>query len=363
MLSLHHRIAQANALLAPFAVPHGGGMGRAHGDEPDETRFPFQRDRDRILHTQAFRRLKQKTQVFVAGHGDHYRTRITHTIEVAQISRDTARALALNEDLSEAIALAHDLGHTPFGHAGEEQMRDCLQPYSKPFEHNEQSLRIVTLLEHRSSKYLGLNLSREILEGLRKHRERSQGNEQSLSLEAQIVNLADEIAYSAHDTDDGLRAKQFSVDDLRSTTLAEAAYQHAALGGTEIRGALVYLLLKDLLTETERRLQEENIRTLDDVYASKTTLVGFSASMEKNLHELRTFLWNRLYISPSVLKQARHGKRVIRTLFTHYMKRPPEKVKLLQKKTGGALEEAVKDYIAGMTDPYALQCFEKMVTA
>jgi len=170
MKSLSEREALTSKLLEPYAVPLSGTLGREYLEEEDVTRFPFQRDRDRILHTQAFRRLKHKTQVFVSGHGDHYRTRITHTLDVAQISRDLARTLSLNEDLAECIALAHDLGHTPFGHAGEEAMNVCMQEYGRTFEHNEQSLRIVSVLESRSTKYDGLNLHREILEGLHKHR-------------------------------------------------------------------------------------------------------------------------------------------------------------------------------------------------
>lgn len=161
MHSLLDRLEDVNTLLAPYSVPHGNGLGRVYQEPEDATRFPFQRDRDRIIHTQAFRRLKHKTQVFVSGHGDHYRTRITHTLEVAQISRDIARTLQLNEDLAEAIALAHDLGHTPFGHAGEEAMNECMQKFGKTFEHNEQSLRTVRLLEERTAQYQGLNLNCE----------------------------------------------------------------------------------------------------------------------------------------------------------------------------------------------------------
>ena len=303
---------------------------RKYPEAEDKTRTPFQRDRDRILHTQAFRRLKGKTQVFVSGHGDHYRTRITHTLEVAQISRDVARTIGLNEDLVEAIALAHDLGHTPFGHAGEDAMRECMKKYGKNFEHNEQSLRIVTLLEDRSNQYPGLNLSREILEGLKKH---SGGN---LSREAQVVNLADEIAYTAHDCDDGVRAKQFTERDLASTKLGKMALERARPRGTEPRGAVVDLLVSDL-------------------YASSDTHISFSPTMQKDLKELRDFLDRKLYRSASVLRQANHGKRILKKLFAAYMKKPPKKVLELQKKTKSSLEESVKDYIAGMTDEFAIK--------
>ncbi|MDD5055519.1 MAG: dNTP triphosphohydrolase [Candidatus Peribacteraceae bacterium] len=360
MLPLSSRITQANSLLAPFAVPHGKGLGRVHPEPDDATRFPFQRDRDRILHTQAFRRLKHKTQVFVSGHGDHYRTRITHTLEVAQISRDIARTLGLNEDLAEAIALAHDLGHTPFGHAGEEAMAACMKPFGKTFEHNLQSFRIVTLLEDRSEQYQGLNLSQEILDGLVKHssphdRPTTESLPRSPSLEAQVVNIADEIAYTAHDTDDGLRAGQFSSDDVRTTKLGALASVQATKHGTELRGAIVHLLVSDLYEATGRKLATPSIRSLDDVYRSAEPLICFSTAMQTILNEHRMFLWNRLYLSASVQRQANRGKKIVTSLFRRFLKRPPVKVLSLQRKTGSIVEEAVKDYIAGMTDGFAIQ--------
>lgn len=360
MKTLSERIAKANTLLAPYAVPHGGGLGRESSEAEDSTRFPFQRDRDRIIHTQAFRRLKHKTQVFVSGHGDHYRTRITHTLEVAQISRDIARTLGLNEDLAECIALAHDLGHTPFGHAGEDAMNTCMQTFGKLFEHNEQSLRIATLLEERSSRYPGLNLSREILEGLMKHRTPHDSPsptklERSPSLEAELVNLADEIAYTAHDTDDALRAKLCTEKDVALTSLGKAAYERSRENGTELRGAIVGLLVEDLYRQTESNLKFAKIATLHNVYATKDQIVAFSESLHEQLSELRQFLWNRLYQSPSVLRQANRGRRILRSLFTHYLRHPNAKIKLLMKKTGSELEDAVKDYIAGMTDTFATE--------
>ncbi len=365
MRSLSDRLSQANALLTPYAVPHGGGLGRAFPESDDATRFPLQRDRDRIIHTQAFRRLKHKTQVFVSGHGDHYRTRITHTLEVAQISRDIARTLGLNEDLAEAIALAHDLGHTPFGHAGEEAMRACMEKCGKTFEHNEQSLRIVTVLEDRTSKYSGLNLSCEILEGLMKHRTphdvpKHDALPRSPTLEAQVVNLADEIAYTAHDTDDGFRAGLFTLEETCKTVLGALAAKKTKDRRTELRGAIVDLLVSDLYAETESQIATSSVLSLEDVYRASDPLVVFSPMMTENLSELRTFLWDHLYKSDAVQTQARHGQSVIVDLFSAYMKKPPAKVLELRKKTGGALEEAIKDYIAGMTDPFALQMYEKL---
>ncbi len=359
MKSLSTRLLKANTLLMPYSSPHGDGLGRAVPESDDNTRFPFQRDRDRIIHTQAFRRLKHKTQVFVAGHGDHYRTRITHTLEVAQISRDIARTLGLNEDLAEAIALAHDLGHTPFGHAGEEAMNACMKSVGKTFEHNEQSLRIVTVLEDRTSKYRGLNLSREILEGLMKHRTphdtpNADSVTRSPTLEAQLVNLADEIAYTAHDTDDGLRAGLFSLQEVRKTRLGLLAAKQSEERKTELRGSIVDFLVTDLYAETELLLRKHSVTSLEDVYAASDPLVSFSATLTQNLEELRGFLWDHLYKSEAVQVQARRGQHIIRDLFSAFQKSPPQKVLELQKKTDGALEDAIKDYIAGMTDPFAI---------
>jgi dGTPase len=358
MLPLTQRITQANTLLAPFAVPHGAQLGRERKEEDDETRFPFQRDRDRIIHSQAFRRLKSKTQVFVANKGDHYRTRLTHTMEVAQISRDMARTMGLNEDLAECIALAHDLGHTPFGHAGEDQMRKEMKRYGGTFEHNLQSLRVVTLLEERSQVSPGLNLNREVLEGLMKHRtsfdeEHGQDIPRSPSLEAQIVNLADEIAYTAHDTDDGLRAVVFTENDLLSISLFAKAHDLSKNGQTEARSGIIHLLVMDAYEETERRIHEKHIHTLEDVYNAKRPLAAFSDEMNAELSELRNFLFSHFYNHPSVLTFSGRGKDMIHRLFEAYKKSPPEKVLDLQKKTGSTLPEAIKDYIAGMTDQYA----------
>lgn len=367
MQNLKERLQRANELLATYAVPHGIQLDREHQEQEDETRFPFQRDRDRIIHTQSFRRLKAKTQVFVAGKGDltdetlaksdHYRTRLTHTMEVAQISRDMARTLGLNEDLAECIALAHDLGHTPFGHAGENAMRKEMERHGETFEHNVQSLRIVTLLEERTTKYRGLNLNREILEGLMKHRtayDKSHGEvPRAPSLEAQIVNLADEIAYTAHDVDDGVRAGVFTHEELLTIPFYKSAFAVSAKNGTEVRGSIIHLLVMDAYKETERRLQECGISILDDVYNASQDLVAFSEELNPLLSAIRSFLLERFYRSPAVRMLSQEGMEIIRALFRRYESNPPEKVLALQKKTGSSLPEAIKDYIAGMTDSYA----------
>lgn len=359
VMDIARRLAGMNALLLPYAVPHSHlrgreGLGRCCPEDEDETRFPFQRDRDRIIHTQAFRRLKGKTQVFVVGRGDHYRTRLTHTMEVVQISRDMARTLGLNEDLAECIALAHDLGHPPFGHAGESALDRCMREAGAGrFEHNEQSIRVVTLLEQRSSSGRGLNLNREILAGLGKHR---QGGDRrhGPSVEAQVVNIADEIAYTAHDVDDGLRADLLSLSVLHRSSLFCEAQLQAGKQGTEVRGALIHLLVMDVYAETERRLQGHGIASLDDVYAATTPLVGFSLTRLAALPDLRGILSSDLYGSPAVEQASRRGQEVVVQLFTSYRATPPAKVSELRTRTGSTLEEAVRDYIAGMTDAYAV---------
>ncbi len=353
MKPLPQRITEANALLASYAVPLQGTLGRPDPEPEDDTRFPFQRDRDRIIHSQAFRRLQGKTQVFVAGEGDHYRTRLTHTMEVAQISRDIARTLSLNEDLAECIALAHDLGHPPFAHMGEQALDAWMKRQGSNFEHNAQSLRIVTLLEEHSARHRGLNLHREILEGMQKHGPSSDRSGRSLSLEAQLVNLADEIAYSAHDCDDGLRAKLFTPEELSTMELADAARREAAQKGTGIGGALIHLLVTDLYAATDAALAQGNIGTLADVYESDVPLVTFTATTSSSLGELQAFLHERMYAHPRVRNANVLGQDIIVSICDDFLAHPPEKVLALQRRAGGTLADAVKDYVAGMTDAYA----------
>lgn len=365
MKPLRDRIAQANALLAPYAVPHEGLLGREKEEPEDETRFPFQRDRDRIIHTQEFRRLKGKTQVFVASTDDHVRTRLTHTMEVAQISRDIARTLALNEDLAECVALAHDLGHPPFGHAGEEALHVWMQSQGARFEHNEQSLRIVTLLAEHSPLFEGLNLNREILEGLKKHRtphDTPEGSALSTipSLEGQLVNLADEIAYTAHDCDDGLGAQLFTIEEIMAIPLANKAATRAAGRGTSLRGALIHLLVTDVYEATEQLLHEYAIRSPRDIAAAPGALIGFSSGMQQELSALHDFLWQRLYLHPQVQECNVNGQSAVTMLCNHYRLRPSAKITALAQKTQGSLCEAIKDYVCGMTDAYAMEQAQKL---
>ncbi|MDO8468952.1 MAG: dNTP triphosphohydrolase [Candidatus Peribacter sp.] len=358
MLPLSDRIAQANTLLAPYAVPHEGVLGRTVKEPEDETRFPFQRDRDRIIHTQAFRRLKGKTQVFVAGGSDHVRTRLTHTMEVAQISRDIARTLGLNEDLAECIALAHDLGHPPFGHAGEEALDAWMQTQGGAFEHNEQSLRIVTLLEQHAARTPGLNLNREILEGLRKHRtpyDDPPGTGMIPNLEGQLVNLADEIAYTAHDCDDGIGSQMFAFAEITAIPLAKKAAERAAARGTALRGALIHLLVSDLYAATKQELDTHAIRSLGEVATAPGSLVRFSPAMDRDLQALHDFLWQRLYLHPHVLACNAYGQSIVTALCRQYASHPSDKILALMQNNSSLLPEAIKDYVAGMTDAFALK--------
>lgn len=336
MKPLSQRIQEANALLIPSATPHEGRLGRAHEEPADETRFPFQRDRGRIIHSYSFLRLQGKTQVFAAGEGDHLRTRLTHTMEVAQISRDLARTISLNEDLAECIALAHDLGHPPFGHAGEDALNAWMQGRGSHFEHNEQSHRIVTVLEKHSSKFPGLNLNLEIVEGLLKH------SHLHHTLEARLVNIADSIAYNSHDCDDGLTADLFSREELLSVPLAREAYALTRERGTYIRGALQHMLVADLLLHSSFDPRDPEP-------------IAFSPSMEASLKELRTFLWDHMYMHPTVREQAMKGHRIVTALCEILDEHPNEKITHLQARTGGTVIEAIKDYVAGMTDAFAAE--------
>ncbi len=359
MSSILERLQAADRILAPYAVPHGGMLGRVEKEPEDETRFPFQRDRDRIIHAQAFRRLQGKTQVFVAGEeDDHVRTRLTHTMEVAQIGRDIARTLSLNEDLAECIALAHDLGHPPFGHRGEEVLNTWMTKHGSSFEHNEQSVRIVTVLEVHSPLTQGLNLNQEILEGLRKHREAYIDPPvpfpRNLSLEAQVINKADEVAYYGHDCDDGVHAKLFSLDDLLSTVpLAREAAEHAQMRGTSLRGAIIHLLVTDLYAESLRLLAQHGIHSLADCYHAAVPLIEFSSPMIEQTRTLRDFLHHRMYEHPRVTEPSGEGQRIIRLLCDALYASPSPPVLALQSRTNSSLPEAVKDYVAGMTDTFA----------
>lgn len=324
-------------ILAPFAVFSSQSKGRKYPEPEDPFRTPFQRDRDRIIHSKAFRRLSGKTQVFVPGTGDHYRSRLTHSIEVAQVSRDIARPLRLNEDLCEAISLGHDLGHTPFGHAGEEAMDELMKKFGDRFEHNEQTLRVVDFLEKRSSEYHGLNLTMEVLEGLMKHRPIKH------SLEAQVVDVSDMIAYVHHDLDDGLRSHILHHEDLKPFSWWKQAIENLSIDhGKEVFrrmaiGKLMSVLIADLL-----KTSQDGVR------------IRFSDQMQIQVEKLGEFLGQRFYLHEKVATASHHGKTVIRQLFELYFRNEhllPFAVRNQLKTEKRHI--VIKDYIAGMTDAFA----------
>lgn len=381
MLYTRQQIEQRElATLAPYAVKSGESAGRVYPDSENEFRTCFQRDRDRIIHSKAFRRLMEKTQVFVAHEGDHYRNRMSHSIECSQVSKGIARGLGLNEDLCEAIALAHDLGHTPFGHAGEAALDECMREYGNKngedqgtsclhYEHNEQSLYIVEKLERMYPGFDGLNLTKEVLDGLLKHRtpfdRPKMVFKQSAHLEAQVVDLGDEIAYMSHDLDDGLRAGMFTYQDVvRMPLVARAEMRMRAKYGDDITGdivrvrlssALMHTLVEDVLRQTEKNLRQHSIATLADVRAYDGILVRFSDEVRIGLDALRAFLSANYYFSDRVREQSERGQTIIRTLFHFYIKYPEKLPEHFQKSLayGKRLEIVVKDYIAGMTDGFA----------
>lgn len=354
--------------LAGHAIKSAASRGRKFPEKADDKRLCFQKDKDRIIHSKAFRRLDKKTQVFMAGSGDHYRTRLTHTLEVAQISRDIARRLNLNEDLCEAIALAHDLGHPPFGHAGEEALNEIMEAYGSNFEHNEQSRRIVETLEKNYPDFEGLNLSFEVLDGLIKHQtafdQHGKKFEKAAHLEAQAVNLADEIAYTNHDIDDGLRSGLITIDDLGHLKLWRTAEKRIQKNyGNSLKkdilisrviSEIMSMMVEDLCMEARRNIQKNHIKTSTDAQNFKGTIVKFSGPMQKIIKRMRAFLYNDFYMNPKIVKVTDRGKKMIKKVFAHYLKNPekfphgkPDPIK-------------IKDYIAGMTDSFLIKEYNKL---
>jgi len=375
--------------LAVYACRTACSRGRVYDEPESKHRNPYQRDRDRIIHSTAFRRLEYKTQVFVNHEGDHYRTRLTHSIEVAQIARSICRSMQLHEDLAEAVALAHDLGHTPFGHSGQDALNAVMEAYGG-FEHNRQSLRIVEKLEHKYAAFTGLNLSYEAREGIVKHhsaydtpsnRDLSRFNlHEQPAMEAQIGNLADEIAYNNHDIDDGYRAGMLSIDDLKQLALfgrfyaqVEAEYPDVPerLKVNETVRHMINFLIVDVIDETGRRIRELNVNSFDDVRAATTPLVAFSQPTRKMNGELKKFLYKKMYRHYRVARMANKAERILREIFEVYMQSPAMLPKNQQheiaasKRASGALPtdrlaRIIADYIAGMTDRYALEEHERL---
>lgn len=369
-----------NTNLAEYAVTQNLSPGRKFSEPSCSSRTEYQRDRDRIIHSTAFRRLEYKTQVFINHEGDLYRTRLTHSIEVSQIARSISRALHLNEDLTEAIALAHDLGHTAFGHAGQDALNHCMKEFGG-FEHNLQSLRVVDFLEEKYPDFDGLNLMFETREGILKHcsikHARNMGtvgqrflDRTQPSLEAQLTNIADEIAYNNHDVDDGLRSGLISLQQLRDITLFEHHYFDVDARfpdlpdkrkAQETIRRIINQLICDLIDNTLKNIQLDNIKNIHDVRTCKTPLVAFSDDVKKQMAELKSFLHANLYQHQQVNKMSTNAKNIISYLFTGFYNNPellPEEHRakaLARKKIGGSDEFArvIADYIAGMTDRYA----------
>jgi dGTPase len=379
---------------APYACDPWGSRGRLFPEAVSPTRSEFQRDRDRIIHSSAFRRLKHKTQVFVYHEGDHFRTRLTHTIEVSQIARALARSLGLDEDLAEALALSHDLGHTPFGHTGEDTLDECMADFGG-FDHNAQALRVVTRLERRYAEYDGLNLTWETLEGLVKHngplldaggrptlRYAARGvplaileynAQQDLELathaggEAQAAAIADDIAYDAHDIDDGLRAGLFGIEDLREVPflaelLTEIGSRYPKLDLSrrihELTRRVITRFVEDVVAEGDRRIAALSPQKADDIRQAGGTMVCFSKAMAEADASIKRFLYARMYRHPEVMRVRAQADAVLRDLFRRFKAEPelmPEEWRAdLSGDDEPRLARRVADYIAGMTDRYAI---------
>lgn len=364
--------------LAPYAVLGAQSRGRLFVQTESEHRTPFQRDRDRVVHTTAFRRLEHKTQVFVNVAGDYYRTRLTHTLEVSQVARTLAIALNLNETLTETLALAHDLGHPPFGHAGESILNLCMTDHGG-FDHNHQSFRVVSELEQRYADHVGLNLCWETLEGLVKHHSDlatfpsyAQAFEPTWrpTLESQVADIADSTAYHAHDLDDGLRSGLIQLQDLNGLAIWERLCAQLGIDrvGEFERHVLIRELLglciHDLIYETERRLNAYNINTLADVRACSRVLVGHSDELARELAQLRRFLFSHLYHHSQMLRQVQRAEHFIGRLFEVYCKRPELLAPERRRDIGRVgLERAVCDYLAGMTDRFATDEYARFFEA
>jgi dGTPase len=363
-------------MLAPYAVKSACSGGRVHPEMEHPLRLAFQRDRDRIVHSTAFRRLEYKTQVFVNHEGDHFRTRLTHTLEVAQIARTIARTLRLNEDLTETIALAHDLGHPPFGHAGEHAMSEMMQSHGG-FEHNQQSLRIVEVLEERYPEFPGLNLTWETRDGLKKHQPRflppdAHGLATAVgpSLEAQVTDYADEIAYNNHDIDDGLTSQMIELASLREVSLWEEHFREIEQRSPQVPRKIqwrqtvrmiINSLVLDLCEETLRRLATLCVAQVEDVRHAPQPLVGFSQAMGRKNTELKLFLLEHLYRHYRVIRMAEKARRIIHDLFKVYADSPRQMPPSFSTRTPReGIPRVVCDYIAGMTDRFALEEHRKL---
>ena len=370
--------------LSKLAVPIQS-KGRFFKEIKTSLRNDFQRDRDRIIHSTAFRRLKHKTQVFVNTSGDHFRTRITHSLEVSQIARTLAKFFNLNEDLSETLSLAHDLGHTPFGHAGEESLNICMKNYGG-FDHNIQTLRIITLLENRYYNFKGLNLSFETLDGLVKHNgpvknllklNKILGNNffkkkinfsLNSSLEAQLASISDDIAYNSHDLEDGLKSNLFALKDLKNIpVLDKIIIKHIKKTNKystdliirQIIREIINEMVSDVISTTRKNITIHNIKNLNDIYNTKIQLVTFSTKMKIFDIKIKKFLKQQMYFHKKVNSKTNYGRKVITKLFTS-IRRNPKKYIDIKKYNNSNLERTICDYIAGMTDRYAINLYNQI---
>jgi dGTPase len=361
--------------LAPYGMRSQDSKGRAYLDDEPDYRTCFQRDRDRILHTTAFRRLEYKTQVFFNFEGDYFRTRLTHTLEVAQVGRTLARALGANEDLVEAICLAHDIGHSPFGHSGESTLAKLMKDYGG-FDHNKQSLRIVTELEQRFPEFPGLNLTWEVREGMVKHESeydvtdaRDYNPELRGNLETQICNVADELAYTTHDLDDGLRSGMITPAKLEGIALWEILVQTFNWHGPALQELerhrmirhLVGLLVSDMIQATDTRLQGSGAKSALDLQKLSYNVIGYSEDMQRRNREIKDFLFKNLYRHYRVVRMQLKAEQIVTNLFNAYKSEPlslPDHVQAWIAARG--LERTICDYIAGMTDRYAIEEYERM---
>ncbi len=361
--------------LAPYACRSMLTKGRAYAEDEPDYRTPFQRDRDRILHTTAFRRLEYKTQVFINYEGDYYRTRLTHTLEVAQIGRTVARALGANEDLVEAISLAHDLGHSAFGHSGEVALARLMKDYDG-FDHNKQSLRIVTVLERRYPDFPGLNLCWEVREGMVKHESEYDISDASEynpelrgNLEAQIVNVADELAYTAHDLDDGLRSGMITPAMLDGITIWEILLESVGIRAEPLDDLARHRLIRrmiglevsDLVETTDQRLRESQVRSAEELQRLPYNVMTFSEDMARRNREIKDFLFAELYCHYRVERMQVKAERVITDLFNAFKSEPSTLPRHIQEQVEEVeLERTICDYLAGMTDRYAIEEHQKL---
>jgi len=361
--------------LAPYGMRSAKSRGRRHLEPDDPNRTTYQRDRDRVIHSSAFRRLEYKTQVFVNHEGDNYRTRLTHSLEGAQIGRSVARSLALNEDLTETLVLGHDLGHTPFGHSGEKVMAELMADHGG-FEHNRQTLRILEVLEERYPKFPGLNLSWEIREGIIKHQPDSDARApaeyapgEAPTLEAQLVDFVDEIAYNNHDIDDALSSGMIAVDKIRGVELFRESYEEVRAEG--IRGErlirhqtvrrIISRCTKDLVLTTLKTVRDSNVASVEDVRKAGRRLVGYSPDMARRVKELKDFLFTNMYRNYRVVRMGDKAGRILRDLFLSYVGEPLQLPPHYQERIPrDGMHRVVCDYIAGMTDRFAVDEHRKL---